>query len=354
MKIPASGRNRSRSALAGIANFFRQLSLFDPVHDPTIGDGPVTGTSGTDKGSKGQSGEAKIPRPAFPIADSPPTSANPKPRLEPLLAGAANPFSKPSGAAVESASPGFADLCRGPYAHIQVVTRKRLWESWRVAWTRRNESLRVDIPLILEVAPLEVKHGVLEWAVLVTRQRSRRDPAIRLRRAELEALIREHLRAPEILPGNPGPGKAAKLRLARNHLRIQNLVPAGMHHHLDEAFRAINARYFDNRLQARLTWSARLGGLSTHSVSQDGDGAAYHLISISRGYDSPEVTSEILGGVVYHECLHIDIPPRREGGRRVVHGPDFRRREREYEHFEIWRRWHREGLPKALRRLKRG
>jgi hypothetical protein len=326
MKLPASGRNRSRSALAGIASFFRQLSLFDPV--PAV-----------------QSTALRAPTPT---TDPIPAAVTAKPRQRPDQPVSELPPTK------EMASPGFPELCRGPYAHIQVVTRKRLWESWRVAWTRRNESLRVDIPLILEEAPLAVKQAVLEWAVLVTRRGSKRDPALRIRRAELEALIREHLRAPERLAGAATTGKAAKLRLARNRRRIENLDPVGTHHNLNEAFQAVNARYFDNSLQARLTWSARLGGLSTHCVSQDGDGAAFHLISISRGYDSPEVTPEILGGVVYHECLHIAIPPRREGGRRVVHGPDFRRREREYDHFEIWRRWHRDGLPKALRRLKRG
>lgn len=321
MKTPPQGRSRRRSALAGIASFFRQLSLFDPVPDPE----PL------------ESLEPLAPHPAtVPLARAPeplpnPSSASPTPH---------------SGKV-----PSFAELCRGPYAHIEVAVRKRLWESWRVAWRRRNESLRLDIPLILEDAPGPVKECVLEWAVLVTRRNGRRDPHVRARRAELETLIREHLRAPE---GEGKPiGRAAGLRLERNRRRLERLEPKGGFHDLDEVFRIINARYFEGRLQARLTWSARLGGLSTHSISQDGEGESFHLISISRGYDTAGVSAEILGGVVYHECLHIAIPPRREGGRRVVHGPDFRKREREYEHFEIWRKWHRDGLPKALRLLKR-
>ena len=315
MKSQAQGRSHKggRSALAGIASFFRQLSLFDPVP---------------------QAVEAVEPAPAA---------------REPV----AIPLTpSPTHAPRHDRVPTFSDLCRGPYSHIEVVTRKRLWESWRVAWRRRNESLRLDIPLILEEAPGPVKEGVLEWAVLVTRRNGRRDPLVRSRRAELESMIREHLRAPAA-EGRPL-GRAAGLRLERNRRRMANLEPKGAFHDLDEAFRAVNQRYFEGRLQARLTWSARLGGLSTHSISQDGEGAAYHLISISRGYDTAEVTAEILGGVVYHECLHIAIPPRREGGRRVVHGPDFRKREREYDHYDLWRRWHRDGLPKALRRLKRG
>ncbi|MEO7423574.1 MAG: hypothetical protein ABI036_00200 [Fibrobacteria bacterium] len=310
MVAPSAGRKRGRSALTGIAAFFRQLSLFDPIlPDP-----------------------APEPRDALPPAlPRPPDS--PAPEREP------------------SPDQPFSSLTVGPYAHIEVVLKPRLWDSWRVAWTRRNESLRLDVPGMLAEAPLSIKESVLEWAVLVTLRGAKRRPEIRARRAELEARIREHLHAP--LPAGGAGTEAEKRRLARNRRRMDRLEPKGVHHDLEAAFRAINAEYFQGLLQAKLTWSARLGGLSTHSVAQDGEGGAYHLISISRGYDNAEVTPEILGGVVYHECLHIAIPPRREGGRRVVHGADFRAREREYAHFRAWRNWHRHGLPKALKRLQR-
>lgn len=334
-------RTAGRTALAGIASFFRQLSLFDPA----------------------------------PVEPPPPRPAVPKVPVQVPIA----PRDKAVGPAVPAAPAGFSaspslippptfpELCRGRYGHIEVVLKKRLWESWRVAWTRRNEALRLEVPAILEDAPRPIKEAVLEWSVLATRRSGKRDPALRNRRSELEAAIRAYLHAPaeEAIsdadagtpdPGNPPvrarPKGALAKRLARNRRKIERLEPKGGHHDLDASFAAVNARYFAGSLQAKLTWSARLGGLSTHSVAHDGDGNPYHLISISRGYDNAEVTPEILGGVVYHECLHIAIPPRRERGRRVVHGADFRRREREYDHFEVWRRWHRDGLPKALRRMR--
>jgi hypothetical protein len=220
-----------------------------------------------------------------------------------------------------------------------------LHESWRVTWIRRHEVLRLEIPALLAEAPEETKLALLEWALLVSR-RGRKDKAQRQRRAGLEQAIREALRS-------PGATRAARLRSARDARRLARLNPKGQVHDLDSALAAVNARYFGGGLEARITWSARLGGLSTHSIARDAEGRPYHLITISRGYDDPEVTPEILGGVVYHECLHIAIPPRHEGGRRVVHGADFRAREREYAHFDVWRKWHREGLPRALRRLRR-
>jgi hypothetical protein len=315
-------RPARRSALAGLASFFRQLSLFDPpVSEPAS--------------PAGTAAAAVIMRPPSP-QPMPPRAVD---------------------------SPAFAEMCRGPYAHVRVIVKKRLMESWRVTWVRRDEGLRLEIPALLEEAPRAVKESLLEWALLAARRR--RYPAapdLRARRVRLEALIREHLRAPvlgEAADTDAGARSgttltsAARKRLERNRKRIERLEPKGVHHDLEAVFAAVNARYFQGGLQARLTWSGRLGGLSTHSLAQDGEGRTYHLLSISRGYDNAEVTPEILGGVVYHECLHIAIPPRQEGGRRVVHGPDFRKREREYEHFEAWRRWHRDGLPKAIRRLAR-
>lgn len=280
---------------AAMASLLRQLSLFDSP-EPTT--------------------EESAPRWPGPI------SPEPEPPLNP-----------------------FAALLRGPYACIEVVVKPRLHESWRVTWIRRREALRLEIPSLLAEAPEETKIALLEWALLASR-RGRKDKAQRQRRSELEQTIRGALRA-------PGDSRAARRRSARDARRLERLNPKGEFHDLIPVFAAINAEYFGGALEARITWSARLGGLSTHSIALDDQGRPYHLLSISRGYDDPEATPEIVGGVVYHECLHIAIPPRIAGGRRVVHGADFRSRERLYAHFEVWRKWHREGLPKALRRKRR-
>ncbi len=109
-------------------------------------------------------------------------------------------------------------------------------------------------------------------------------------------------------------------------------------------------KYFGGVLQARITWSRRWGGLSTQSTQQDAAGRPYALITVSRGYDHPSATPEIVAGVVYHECLHIIVPPELRNGRRVVHGAEFRRREKQYRHYELWRQWHARMLPGILRR----
>ena len=249
--------------------------------------------------------------------------------------------------------PSYQDLCRGAYAQVEVAVGTRLRDSWRVIWNRRDGAIQVKVPPVLGNAPASIKQAVLDWALLMTRRGLRTNPGLKSLRRRLESSIRSFLHA-QADPGAGGRPSHERLRqLARNRRRLLGLRPAGRFHDLETTFAQVNTRYFGSGLEARITWSTRLGGQSTHTIAHDGEGRPYHLLTISRGYDNPEVTPEILGGVVYHECLHIAIPPREECGRRVVHGPDFRKREREYDHFAAWWKWHREGLPKALRRLRR-
>src|SRR5690606_24592863 len=105
---------------------------------------------------------------------------------------------------------------------------------------------------------------------------------------------------------------ARTLKRGRAARRLKRLNPVGRHHDLTAILAAVTAEYFADIpevAQARITWSARWGGLSTQSTAHDEHGRPYPLLSISRGYDHPSVTPEIVGGVVYHECLHIVIPP---------------------------------------------
>jgi hypothetical protein len=203
------------------------------------------------------------------------------------------------------------------------------------------------LPASMESAPESVKLAALRWAALVARRTRKVDPLLKAERRALEADIRAYLES----AASEGPHR--KRRLATNRRRMERLEPRGRHHDLEAILAAINAEYFGGTLEARITWAVRLGGLSTHRMAEDGEGRPYHLLTISRGYDSPDVTPEILGGVVYHECLHIAVPPRKEGGRRVIHGRDFRLRERQYKHYREWIEWHRLGLPRALRRMMR-
>ncbi|MCQ2103092.1 MAG: SprT-like domain-containing protein [Fibrobacter sp.] len=136
--------------------------------------------------------------------------------------------------------------------------------------------------------------------------------------------------------------------------KLPPMKPKGKYHNLEEILAAVNNTYFENKLSCRITWSNRVGGLSFHSVRKDPvTGEDFNLISISKGYDAANCPEYAVAGVVYHECLHIAIPPVVRNGRRIVHGRNFRKQERLYLYYAEWSKWHREVLPKNIRDMRR-
>ncbi|MCF0221629.1 MAG: hypothetical protein HUK19_04985 [Fibrobacter sp.] len=128
--------------------------------------------------------------------------------------------------------------------------------------------------------------------------------------------------------------------------RLPPIRPKGKYHDLNDILAGINEVYFDNALVCRITWSNRIGGLSYHSIRKDPvTGENFHLISISKGYDAANCPKYAIAGVVYHECLHIAIPPEEKNGRRIVHGRKFRKQEKLYIYYDEWTKWHKEVLP---------
>lgn len=109
---------------------------------------------------------------------------------------------------------------------------------------------------------------------------------------------------------------------------------------LEEVMAQINQFYFGGDLDLSITWfgrkwrSRRLGEYCR-------DGA---LVRIHRQLDSAKVPWQFLHFVVYHEMLHHVVPPHvSKTGRVYPHTAEFRRREREFAHFEWAKRWERDG-----------
>jgi hypothetical protein len=262
----------------------------------------------------------------------------PKPSLNPSLNLSSKPSPDPSV---------WAQVIAGHAKPIRLVFSARALNTWSLTW-RTSEGLTLRLPQSLREPPPDIARALVAWAYLVMRKPRQAEErlAAKRERKTLETSIRAHL-----------DGLAQKderlvhRQIRRSRRQLAKLNPQGQYHDLRQIFAAVNAEYFENKLQAEITWSHRLGGLSTHCEKKHPDGGNFHLITISRGYDSPDVTPEILGGVVYHECLHIVYPPERREGRRIVHGRAFKQAEKQYRHYAIWMHWHRHGLPKALRRL---
>jgi hypothetical protein len=68
------------------------------------------------------------------------------------------------------------------------------------------------------------------------------------------------------------------------------------------------------------------------------------VIRIHPTLDRPEVPEFYVAAVVFHEMLHQVVPVHERNGRRVVHGAEFRRRERAYADYHRSREWERAHL----------
>jgi len=158
-------------------------------------------------------------------------------------------------------------------------------------------------------------------------------------------------------------GARSRLREIRKFIRdnmhqVRGVEPVlierarGAHHDLRALYEVLNHRYFNGGCDTTISWgkmpprrrrrrsSMRLGSYTI------GDGA----IRIHPLLDHPSVPTFFVAAVVHHEMLHHMVPAREVGGRLQYHSPEFRRREREFEHFDLASQWERQHIDELLRR----
>ncbi len=139
----------------------------------------------------------------------------------------------------------------------------------------------------------------------------------------------------------------------RNRARIavpdtNGLVSLGRVHDLQEIYDRLNAEHFDGRIEARIGWGMVRTGRRRRTVKTGVYVQDAKLIRIHPTLDRREVPAYYVAAVVFHEMLHQAVPAREVGGRRIVHGPEFRRRERAYPDHARAKAWEEEHLPLLL------
>ncbi len=192
---------------------------------------------------------------------------------------------------------------------VTVKVAPRLRRSWRLE--RHVGRAVLVIPAALETAPAEVQQALSSWTGTVLRPA----PGTRAKRQAVERIIFGWL-------GEKQP------------LRVPPEAPAGRFCDLRPLFDELNATYFGGRLEAVLRWTPRAGTTSFHQRIGDRD-----VITVSRRFDGRDVPREAILGVLSHEMLHIALPPKTGGKRRVVHHRAFREAERAFPFYEVWRAW---------------
>lgn len=139
----------------------------------------------------------------------------------------------------------------------------------------------------------------------------------------------------------------ARITAPKRRTRIHS---AGEHHDLAVLFAALEARYFPGQLAGvGVTWGRHSGRRRQRSIRLGTYAMSERLIRVHPVLDQAWVPSEYVQSVLHHEMLHHVMPPVREGGRTRYHTPQFRVREREFEHFVAATAWEQAHLDRLLR-----
>lgn len=127
------------------------------------------------------------------------------------------------------------------------------------------------------------------------------------------------------------------------------LEAKGKTHDLRCLFDELNRGYFNGAVDAKIGWSRKTTSASRRSVRLGAYFEKNRTILIHPSLDAPHVPRVFVAFVVYHEMLHQAVPAERSArGRRNVHPPEFRRRERLFLQYAEARRLERRHLAMLL------
>lgn len=112
-------------------------------------------------------------------------------------------------------------------------------------------------------------------------------------------------------------------------------APEGQHYNLVALFESLNTRYFAG-LMARpaLGWSRN----PSRTLLGHYD-PSHNAIILSRILDRLDVPEFVVQFVLFHEMLHLKHPAEHRGSRRLVHTPDFRHEEKQFDAYAEAKTW---------------
>lgn len=125
--------------------------------------------------------------------------------------------------------------------------------------------------------------------------------------------------------------------------RRLRLQPKGRHVDLRDLRDRLNQQYFAGALRVLITWgkapTVRRRRGRGFSILLGSYTETDRLVRIHPCLDQAHVPEHVVESVVYHEMLHAALPSEHHNGRRRLHTPEFRRREKLYRHAAAANQW---------------
>jgi hypothetical protein len=228
-------------------------------------------------------------------------------------------------------SPSFNDMLHRHGTNLHIVFNKRLKRGWSVKINPLFGKRTLTVPSYFEDAPEKVKAALIEWALMPATRRRKKLSGNAQRKKQIEQFIWEYVET----SGNKA---EKKFSINPNTLRTEGRI-----YDLLEVFNKLNTAYFNSRIVSYIRWN-KSTWRSYQTFYVDKQGKRNSLISIAQTYNRSDVPRFAIEGIVFHEMLHIAIPPYKRGHQNVIHGAEFKRAERQFQFFKEWRRWEKEHL----------
>lgn len=199
---------------------------------------------------------------------------------------------------------------------------------------REPQRIRVRLSALMASAPPEIEAALAEWI----RGRGRRGAAQRELDRWIDARLRESARAAPAKLALEAKGAHHDLGELREHLRTREFAS-------DFEGSALPPIGWGRAGRSRSRRSLRLGSFDPFSYS----------VRVHPVLDSADAPRFFVRYIVFHELLHaaLDQPPD-EQGRRRVHGPAFRARERQYVDYERALAWEKEHIHALIASARAG
>jgi predicted metal-dependent hydrolase len=131
--------------------------------------------------------------------------------------------------------------------------------------------------------------------------------------------------------------------------RLVKMRPQGRVHDLQEIFDRLNRRYFEGRLQAKITWGPAVFRAQQRSIKMGSFSVEDRIIRVHPALDRAEVPLFFVEWIVFHEMLHGRHEIRRSGSRRCFHPPEFLAQEREFADYQRASAWEKENVDRLFR-----
>lgn len=221
---------------------------------------------------------------------------------------------------------------------ITLFPQRRLKKSWYLKVNRLTGQRELHFPAILETSPENIKTDLVLWVkLLISTKRISTQQKAEKKRLERSVLffLSESAQGERKIKG------------------FKNALTVGHKYDLNEVYTTINHRFFNESLHAEVRWGSAGSKTSYQQTKTDVSGAQRHFITIADIYNHLEIPRFAIESIMFHEMLHIAIPPKLVNGRRVVHGAEFKTAERAFPHYSAWRTWEKGTLPRMAKSLKK-